>query len=189
MDEKRFRLDFVIAFFALLISTVAAIAAIYQTRVIAQQFSATVWPYVSMDVTNSPVSFELDLRNDGLGPAIVRSVSITWDGKPQPSIEALYRSFVKHDPKVIAPILAAKRAGQTVRITTSTPTSGLVIPANSAQVILRLEGSTVVQVFRPRVARVGLSLCYCSLTGSCWTQSFQNRESEPRAVSSCPIKR
>ena len=34
MDEKRFRLDFVIAFCALLISTVAALASVYQTRVI-----------------------------------------------------------------------------------------------------------------------------------------------------------
>jgi hypothetical protein len=38
MNERRLRLDFVIALCALLISTVAAVATVYQTHVIARQF-------------------------------------------------------------------------------------------------------------------------------------------------------
>ena len=185
MDEKRFRLDFVIAFCALLISTVAAVATVYQTRVIATQFSATVWPYVSIDVTNSPTLFELDLRNDGLGPAIVRSATITWDGKRQTSIETLLRAFATKDPQTIAAIRAAIRAGEKPKLTTSTPTSGLVIPANSAHPVLRMESATLVEHFRDAIPRFGLSLCYCSLTGSCWTESYKDRESQPRQVASC----
>jgi hypothetical protein len=185
MDEKRFRLDFVIAFFALLISTVAAIAAIYQTRVIAQQFSATVWPYVSFDVTYSPTAIEVALRNDGLGPAIIRSVAITLDGKPQASIEALLAALGASQPHAQAALRAALRAGSKMSITMSTPTAGMVIPANEQHVLIRADGAVLMPSFKPAIRRVGISLCYCSLTGTCWTQSFRSRDSEPHPVSSC----
>lgn len=185
MNERRLRLDFLVALFALLISTVAAIATIYQTRVIASQFSATVWPYVSFEATNSPSSLELDIRNDGLGPAILRSVKITWDGASQPSIEALFATLRKEDPKAVRAIRAALQEGAPLRLTTSTPNQGTVIPANSVHPVIKMEGAVMVDRFRPEIHRLGLSLCYCSLTGSCWTQSYQSRASEPRSVRSC----
>ncbi len=185
MNERRLRLDFVIAIGALLISTVAAVATVYQTRVLASQFSATVWPYVSFDDTNSPTFLEIDIRNDGLGPAIVHSVKLTWDGKPQSSVEGMFASLRNSDPQSVAALRAALRAGAAMKLTTSTPTAGMVIPANSQHTVIRMEGSTVVQRFRPKLARLGISLCYCSLTGSCWTQSYQNRAGEPTSVRSC----
>jgi hypothetical protein len=185
MDERRFRLDFVIAFCALLISTVAAVATVYQTHVIARQFSATVWPYVSFDDNFSPWMLELDLRNDGLGPAIVRSVSITWDGKPQSSLESLLATFAASNPQALAAARAALHKGAKLRITTSTPTPGMVIPANTQHTIIRLDGPVLVQYFRPAVKHFGLTICYCSLTGSCWVQEYGRRGSEPTAVGSC----
>jgi hypothetical protein len=185
MDEKRFRLDFVIAFCALLISTVAAVATVYQTHVIARQFSATVWPYVSFDDNYSPWQLELDMRNDGLGPAIVRNVSITWDGKPESSLESLMATFATRYPRAMAAARAALRAGAKLRITTSTPTPGMVVPANTQHTLIRLDGTVLVQYFRPAVKHFGLTICYCSLTGSCWIQQYNQRASEPTAVGSC----
>jgi len=183
MNEKRFRLDFLIAIGALLISTVAALASIYQSRIIAQQFSATVWPYVSMDTTNSPSLLELDIRNDGLGPAIVQSVHITYDGKPEASLEALFAQLA--DARTRSEIRAALRAGQKMSLTTSTPVAGLVIAANTQHTIIRMDGAALVQHFRSGVNRFGLSLCYCSLTGACWEQRLRNGGAEPRAVRNC----
>jgi len=185
VNERRFRLDFVIALGALLISTVAAAATVYQTRVIASEFSATVWPYVSFDVTNSPATFDLELRNDGLGPAIVRSATLTLDGRAQPSLEALVHTLARQEPATLAAIRAAVRAGAPVKLTTSTPTAGEVIPANASRPVLRIDGAVFVLPFRKDLPRVGLSICYCSLTGSCWRQSYYDRESEPEAVSGC----
>jgi hypothetical protein len=187
MNEKRFRLDFLIALGALLISSVAALASIYQSRIIAQQFSATVWPYVSLDTTNSPSLLELDVRNDGLGPAIIHSVDITYDGKPQASLEALF-AFLARDTRFRTAIRAALRAGQKVSLTTSTPAAGTVIAANTQHTIIRIDGAVLVQHFRPGVERFGLSLCYCSLTGACWEQRLRNGGAEPRAVRNCSNK-
>jgi hypothetical protein len=182
MNEKRFRLDFAIAIGALLISTIAAFASIYQSRIVAQQFSATVWPYVSLDRTNSPSLLELDVRNDGLGPAIVHSVSITYDGKPQASLEALFAGLAQ-DARSRSTIRAALRAGQKLSLTTSTPVAGMVIAANTQHTIVRMEGQTLVQQFFPRIKRFGLSLCYCSLTGACW--ELRMADAEPRVVRDC----
>ena len=184
-DDRPFRLDLVVALGALLISTVAAVATLYQTRVIASQFSAAVWPYVSFDSTNSPYSTELDIRNDGLGPAIIRAVKLNWDGTPQPSIESLLQHLRASHPQMTQAIRTALRSGANMKVTTSTPTVGMVIPANSQHVVLRVEGAIMVARFRPEMRRLGLSICYCSLTGNCWTESYRNREAEPTSVRAC----
>jgi hypothetical protein len=185
-EDRPFRLDLVVALGALLISTVAALATVYQTRVIARQFSAAVWPYVSFDSTNSPNFSELDIRNDGLGPAIIRAVKLSWDGKPRPSIEAIVASLRTSDPQMTNAIRAAFRSGASMKLTTSTPNAGTVIPANSQHTVLRIEGAVPVARLRPELQRrLGLSICYCSLTGNCWTQSYKNRAAEPTSVHSC----
>ncbi|MFY9665426.1 MAG: hypothetical protein WAK19_13335, partial [Candidatus Cybelea sp.] len=89
MDEKRFRFDFIIAFCALLISTIAALASVYQTRVIGEQLSATVWPYLSIDRTFNPQAVSLSITNYGLGPALIRSAEIELDGKKVRSWDAV----------------------------------------------------------------------------------------------------
>jgi hypothetical protein len=184
--ERRLRLDFIIALCALLISLVAAAAAVYQTHVIAQQFSATVWPYVSFDVTSSPWSFDVELRNDGLGPAIIRWAKISFDGKPQPSLEKIVALVATREPQAIIAARAALRAGQNLRISTNTPHPGMVIPANAQHVVVRLTGAVLVRYFRPAVQQIEVDLCYCSLTGSCWTLRSQPDNAEPTAVASCP---
>jgi hypothetical protein len=184
--NARLRLDFVIALCALLISTVAAVATVYQTRVIARQFSATVWPYVSFDLNYAPWQVQLYVRNDGLGPAIIRSVNLTWDGKTEPSLENILAEITRRDPQITAHARAALRSGAKLRIATSTPTTGMVIPANGQHTIFEVDGDVLVHYLRPSLKHLGIALCYCSLTGNCWVQTFQNRAGEPTAVSSCP---
>ncbi len=186
MGEKRFRLDFAIALGALLISTIAAISTVYQTRVIAQQFSATVWPYVTFDRTNSPSMMELDLRNDGLGPAIVHGVTIDLDGKHVSSLEAALTDVFKAQPQATKRIRAAAAHGNGgLSITTSTPHAGMVVPANAKHVLVRLNGAVLVSGLGPSLLNLKVSLCYCSLTGSCWRQTLAEDQT-PVAVASCP---
>ncbi len=86
---------------------------------------------------------------------------------------------------MIAEIRAALRSGASMKITTSTPTVGMVIPANSQHVVLKVEGAVMVARFRPEMRRLGLSICYCSLTGNCWTESYRDRDAEPTSVRAC----
>ena len=79
--ERRLRIDLILALAAVAISAIAAAAAAYQTWVINKQFSATVWPYLALDRTYNVDRLTFSIENDGLGPAIVESASLSYDGR------------------------------------------------------------------------------------------------------------
>jgi hypothetical protein len=182
MIERAFRLDFVVAICALLISGVAAGASAYQTWVINQQFGATVWPYLDVDTTTNPDGMVVALTNNGLGPALVRSAQISVDGRPASSWQD-YLKAISKDPLVrnrhfhMHTSTTSVDAGTTIRsgetlqlmaIAVSTPLAALVIPRHA----------------------IGLKFCYCSLNGHCWELHSVVRQAGgllPAPVSYCAV--
>src|SRR5579863_2155170 len=102
MNDRAFRLDFFIAIAALLVSALTAATLIYQTRVIGHQFAASTWPYLSVSTTLDPQAISLDLANDGLGPALIRSAQLTVDGRPLPSWNAYFQTLATEEPALRA---------------------------------------------------------------------------------------
>src|SRR5579884_1412004 len=76
------RFDTIVAACALLMSAITAGAMVYQTRVLQDEFSATVWPYLAVSDYYGKDSFAIRLVNEGVGPALIRSAQIFVDGKP-----------------------------------------------------------------------------------------------------------
>jgi hypothetical protein len=187
VDDKRFRFDLFIALCALLISTVAAGASAYQTYVINQQFSATVWPYLSFSTDSDKHQrfWELDLRNDGLGPALIRNATVTLDGKPvglgsdNNPLDETFR------PALDAAIVEERRNHQhDIHTTSSSLGAGDVIPAGTKVTMLRIEGPPLVRRVAKIVPHVDVAFCYCSLLGQCWTRSLG--DDQPQSARSCP---
>ena len=203
MESKALRFDLVIAVSALLISAIAAGASVYQTHVISQQnglisqqFGATTWPYLSFVNSYSPNFVEVDLRNNGVGPAIIRTAEVTLDGKPvapgktNSSIDSVVETAVH---QAIDDARSAKARGSLtghpqLHTSTTSLTAGDVIPAGANWTLVRADGPFIT----PRVvalrARVNIKLCYCSLVGRCWTKEFAEAKSIPRDAASCPAQ-
>ena len=187
------RLESIIAVSALLVATIAAAAAAYQTYVINEQFSATVWPYVSFDTTRdtSNHSFTLAVRNVGLGPAIVRTTAVTVDGKPMgpgTTGNPAYTAFEGVITQADAAEVKRHAHGQ-ISVSASTLAGGDVLPAGSSLTLLRMKGVDLFareEALRPHF---DLSLCYCSVLGRCWSRRLNDRVPEPRDVRSCPLPR
>jgi hypothetical protein len=192
MDEKRFRFDLFIALLALLISGVAAGASAYQTYVIRQQYSATVWPYLDFITSSSTDNyFELKVNNAGIGPALIRSAIVTRDGKPiltasnPTTVPALgiaidpERDAAKNDER------NAHAHGKTTT-TVSSIVRGDVVPAGSTLELLRVDGKYLTRRILADARRIDLKLCYCSLLGTCWTKRLWDPSVEPHAVAGCP---
>lgn len=187
MDEKRFRFDLLIAISALLISTVAAAASAYQTYVVNQQFSAAVWPYLNFDTTTDVTNnfFKISVQNVGLGPAIIRSTSVTLDGRtvPQgPSANAL-------DTALDATVAETKRAyagkhGVSMTLSTSGIGRGDVVPAGASIALLQSRGVVVPFVLKQR-KHLDIAICYCSILDRCWLRRLSRPE--PSGVRSCPF--
>ncbi|HZZ01163.1 MAG TPA: hypothetical protein VFE36_16495 [Candidatus Baltobacteraceae bacterium] len=185
------KLESMIAVCALLVATIAAAAAAYQTYVINEQFSATVWPYVGFDTTRdtSNQSFTLAVRNVGLGPAIIRTSIATVDGKPMgpgttgnPVITAFEGDIAKsRDAEA-----KLHRHGQ-ISISASSLTAGDVLPAGNSLMLFRVKGPDLFARVEARRPHFDLSLCYCSVLGRCWTRRLQDPIPEPRDARSCPL--
>jgi len=178
VNERRFRLDLTIAVSALLISTIAALASVYQTRVISQQLSAAVWPYLNIDRTNAPTGVTISLTNYGLGPALIRSAQLDVNGKPAASWNDLIVAFV--------------RRAHTMHLKGTTRTSdanldgSMVLSPGATRRLFDVQANgPALRVVRETLGDVSLSICYCSLLGQCW-QMTSNQSSGPTATSSCP---
>lgn len=184
-------LESVMAACALLVATIAAAAAAYQTYVINEQFSATVWPYLSFDTSNdtSNSAFSLAVRNVGLGPAIIRDTAVTVDGKAigrgttgNPVYTAIEDAIRESEA-----IEAKRHAHGQVRVTASSLDRGDVLPAGSSLTLLRVSGPDLfarVQALRPHM---DVSLCYCSILGRCWSRRLKDPTPEPRDARVCPL--
>lgn len=116
-----------------------------------QQVRAQVWPYLEPGMSSS--KRKVSLFNKGVGPAIIRSVKIAVDGKPQRNWQAVFAAlgidFGHHIPY--------------------STINGVVIPANDHVDQLVFPTAGDFDLFAHQIKRVDLSLCYCSSLDECWT--------------------
>jgi hypothetical protein len=79
--------DRIIALSAMLISTCALVVSVLQTRIMQAQQEKSVWPNLSCTVVygwaqkDSIGDFSLIVKNNGIGPALVKDIVFTIDGK------------------------------------------------------------------------------------------------------------
>lgn len=190
MDEKRFGFDLIVALCALLISGVAAAASAYQTYVIRQQYSATVWPYLTFVTSSSENYLVLKINNAGIGPALVRSAVVTRDGRAvevpvNATTEPALGQAIRPEREA-AKIQEVRTHARASSLTISSIVRGDVIPAGSSLELLRADGPFLARRVIADLRRIDLKLCYCSLLGNCWTKRLWDPSAEPHAVAGCP---
>jgi hypothetical protein len=176
------RADLMIAVCALLISSLTCVATFFQTRVIANQLSASVWPYLSYTTTYDSNTVTLTVDNDGLGPALIRSASLTVDGRRMASWEAANKALGK--------IPGVTSAGAS--FTSLGP--GSVVRAGASHGMVRLglrlapkadPTAVLTLLHRWFAERVAITVCYCSTLGNCWLVSSTTHQ-QPAEVGHCP---
>lgn len=165
MTEKAFRLDFFIAIAALVMSAVTAIAMIYQTAVMRDQYAASIWPYLTVSTTtdSSPSTRRIALTNDGLGPALVRSAQLTVDDKPYATWND-YIHLLERDP-----LYRRAKHGEHFKSVLSDVDQTTIVRAGDTMPILQETLPQSVPQALILKHRVTLDVCYCSLNGNCWT--------------------
>jgi hypothetical protein len=178
VNEKAFRLDFVIAIAALLVSAFTSITLLYQTHVISQQYAATIWPYLGISSSYSPQGVSIQVENDGLGPALIDSAQLMLDGKPVSS----WGAFLG-DLKAVPDLKRAK-----VAVTASSFGRSTTIRPGESQLLFAAKYTTTINPHVLLTHRVGIRLCYCSINSSCWNLvATPGKDSRrvPEPVSNC----
>jgi len=179
-ESRVFRLDLVIAICALFVSSLATAASWWQSRVVAQQLSSQVWPYLSVQTSYGGGSVALTVSNEGLGPARVRSIVLSLDGKPRRTLTDVL--------DVIAPAEHRNLHGQF-----SDVAPGSVIRVGGAVTLFKIgDRKTMIALLR-NYRRLDLAVCYCPIIpGDCWIVRKRGGEvgnGDPEVVPECPDER
>jgi hypothetical protein len=162
--------DRVTAIAAVLIGVVAVAVAAYTAMLQRQQIRAQVWPRVLF--YNAGVAGEFHVANKGVGPAIVRSVRVSVDGKAVPNWGQALKRLGLSDP-------AQKYSSLAGMVLSPGDDVPYLMPSDHAQfTALRARAD----------GRLKLALCYCSTLDECWstTNDSQTLDDVQRPVDRCP---
>jgi hypothetical protein len=172
-------LDIVVASCAVVISVASLWIALQADHTQEQLLKSSVWPYVkfdSSDISAKGTSYvSLQLRNEGIGPAIVRSFAVEYGGKFYPSLHELMAA-------------CCDVAGEhKLRLQSSTVHAQVIMAHEVFPFIVATPSPTSPRSYeRFHATRFDISIrmCYCSVLGDCWF--LDSREDQPRPVSKCP---
>lgn len=184
MYDQKYNWDAIAAFIAALIGLLAIFISGYTAWNVRQQTRAQVWPYLQMgesdflpsDFTKSGIlashGGSLQALNKGVGPAIVRSVEVLVDGKPQPDWDHVFTALGYHSapPQQMSSF------------------NGTVIAPEASLNFLIIFGYKNWERFKQKLIKeMAIRACYCSTLGECWTStlSFQKRYRQGQPVGSC----
>jgi hypothetical protein len=160
------------------------VSTIIQTHVIANQLSATVWPYLSYDATYDSNSVAIAIVNDGLGPALVRSALLTVDGRPMATWGDAGKALGK--PRGVKRIggsfFSSLGPGSVIRAGASHQLVHLTITAASPAE----QGLASARLRSWMQERVVVTICYCSTLDNCWLTPSGPENQQPSEVGHCP---
>ncbi|MEO1241222.1 MAG: hypothetical protein AAFX54_04890 [Pseudomonadota bacterium] len=157
---------------AIIIGAVALFVAWDQAQVMRQQQHASVWPIVGYDIGfgNDETSFwiEFSLKNEGVGPALMKSADLLVDGKPVADWSDLRSSVFPESlgnvEKVyggsVSDILGAGQSDTPLKIFWDANEENSIGMRTLVEQYLADDGPTI-----------EIAICYCSVFDRCWSNS------------------
>lgn len=182
---RRLRFSEIGSFAALAFSLLALVTAIYQTRLMQSQTElmqvqsrASVWPYISIgfsyfDGGDNP-GFTWHVDNNGVGPALIKSVTLTLDGRPIRNWDEVF------------PILFGHGEARASEVSIN----GTVLPPSTNRettvAAIHIGDLTQARRFYEAHDRFKMSICYCSVYNECWVAKSLEKDKQP--VGRCETK-
>ncbi len=137
-NKMKWNTDRMLGFFAISISFITLVIFIYQTNLMRRQNDLSIMPYLMIATSNNPGnhSYELNLKNHGVGPAIIESVILTYQGENY--------NLADYDHDLLTFLVSIAPALDTVRnINTSTLNKGLALPSNTTYTAIGVRESEI----------------------------------------------
>jgi hypothetical protein len=172
-------LDITVACTAVIVSLASLWVALRTDRTQEALLKSSVWPYVLYDTSDATDTgtprLAYDVINQGVGPAIVRSFALAYDGKYVGSLRELMALCCQ-----------------------ARPLTGIFASTVADRVIQAHETVTFIQGFPDRAdlktyemlsaarKHVTIRMCYCSVLGECWELDASVFAGTPVPVHVCP---
>ncbi len=174
-SEKPKRRDIgdIASFVAVALSMLALVTSAYQstlmrdqTQLMQVQSRASVWPYVAIGENDTQATnaeaFTWRVDNNGVGPAKIESVEVSFDGKPYKTWKELTATLIPTRPL---------HGSQT-------SINGTVLPASlnreTTVEMVKLTDPELARAFHDAKARFKIKICYCSVYDDCWVANVED---------------
>jgi len=153
------RLNSILTYSAIFISFCAFFVSIYQTQVLKiqteimqEQQHASVWPRLFLARNESPNNYEFSLKNDGVGPAIIKYVEMSIDGKSYKTWNDIFENISGEKKNHIYKSMINNR----------------VIRAGEEVITCGTIDTVLVKKIYARQAKITIDIYYMSIYGRCW---------------------
>ncbi len=152
MNDGGYNWDAVAAIFAALIGLLAIFISAYTAWNVRQQTRAQVWPHLQIAWSDTRQS--ILALNPGVGPAIVRSVELKVDGKPERNWLQVFK--------------ALGLAKDNIRFRQSTLNGFVLSPGETYRFLVIPDQSNYERFAGLARRRMSIKTCFCSTLGDCW---------------------
>lgn len=167
------RLEAVTSLCAIFVAAIALAVAIYEAKVIRDHQELSVWPYLTFYSTSvaklndKPMPLAFYLKNDGIGPAKVKTVKYKFNGK----------EYKKNMKKIFNQILPKNKSGS---LTTDTEVMSVMLPQKEHLLLGAYTSDKETQLFfkKAQEGQLEFEVCYCSLYEQCWLLHGKNEHKE-----------
>jgi hypothetical protein len=178
-EHRMIRLAFwqtLLAVAGAVIAVVALFAAFQESAAVRKQTAGAVWPYLQLQTTDFQRGDEAGMTvaysNTGVGPAKVRHLRVTLDGRPVAGWDALFDGLGLAGRPAYARDFIVQR----------------VLAPGETVTLLDTRDPALVRALLAAVARdrIGLAACYCSIFDDCWLAESGDPPRDPAPVDACP---
>jgi len=168
--RRRSIVDRIVSGSAMFVALSSLAIALYEVRMMREHDRLSVWPYVSVGNSDSGGVYSYNVRNAGIGPALIRTFELVVDGKPQKNwgdAVDLFGVDVHGAPSSYSHI-----------------GKGTVLLPGATLKLLEIGGEPGQAFHRALHGRMDTRICYCSLYEQCWLVNSSTSD-EPQPVDRC----
>lgn len=165
--------EFWIAIGALAVSALAMASSVMQVSLQRNQERALVWPHVSSSSAYSSEGYSYNAANKGLGPALVRHVELSVDGR-----------VVSGWGEVLDAVLGPEH-GYNWDQMKANDLEDTILAADTRLVMFGIPWDERVRAGFGGEQRISARICYCSFLGECW---ISRPGLDHERVEQCPVR-
>jgi hypothetical protein len=179
-------IELLLSISATLLSLAALIVSIFQTNIAReqtliarQQQQASVWPHLQADFTKAMDNFEWAIINNGVGPAIVQSMEVSYQGKSYQQASTLVDLQIQKVDRI--------KSFQ-VALFYASIESGDVIKNDDKLVLVRQEKNMPVADTLLRMIQdtsYHLRVTYSDVYHNCWLLDYNQNKSQITPLANC----
>lgn len=154
----RIKSEMVVAFSAIFVSIATLFVYMYQARIMQDQLHTSVWPYVEWLYNNVDNEFVISVENKGIGPAIIKDVTLKLDSTEVGSNSALFRKLLGHAD---------------FSFVNSTVEGRVILPGEKVEMVHVFDSAAAraidsLLLWNDSKHTFKLEICYCSVYEDCW---------------------